>query len=70
VVKFRFRASAPMSSFRCRLDGRPFGPCDASNSHKLGPLASGRHAFEVVATDPFGATDPSPARHEFEIVRR
>lgn len=45
-------------------------PGDSQSSHKLGPLAPGTHRFEVAATDPFGLTDPTPARREFEIFKR
>lgn len=67
--KFRFRSSEPMSSFECRIDSEPFGPCTASRAHKTGPLSAGRHRFEVTATDFFGNTDPTPARQTFRVIR-
>jgi streptogramin lyase len=66
-VKFRFTASEPGASFRCKLDRRPFRPCNSP--HKLRHLKRGRHTFKVRAVDAAGNADPSPARDKFKIKR-
>jgi hypothetical protein len=50
--RFKFAASEPNVTFRCRLDSGAIEPC--SSPHRLGPLANGRHIFAIVAIDPAG----------------
>jgi virginiamycin B lyase len=67
-VKFKFRSSAPASSFQCALKrgGKPsFKRCRSPKSYKLGP---GRYSFLVRARS-MGVADPSPARRGFKVVR-
>jgi hypothetical protein len=49
-------------TFRCRIDGRSYGPCDADT-----PLAPGRHTVEAFATDEAGNADATPARLEWTV---
>ncbi len=65
-VRFRFRASEPGSSFRCRLDGRKARPCTSPRRYE--GLMDGRHRFRVAATDAAGNIDPSPARARFRVA--
>jgi hypothetical protein len=65
-VSFRFDASEPGSSFRCRIDSRPYLPCRSPRAYRVGP---GRHTFRVFAIDAAGNRDGSPALFRF-MVRR
>ncbi len=65
-VAFRFAASEPGASFRCRLDVRRFRLCAPPAVYKVG---SGRHAFRVYAVDAAGNRDRSPALFRFEVRR-
>jgi hypothetical protein len=64
-VVFRFAASEPGSTFRCRLDRGTHRVC---GSPLRVTLRSGRHTLSVVATDVAGNTDPSAARFSFVAV--
>lgn len=63
-VAFAFGASEPGTSFRCRLDRRPFHPC---RSPRAFSVTRGRHAFRVFATDAAGNRDRSPAVFRFRV---
>jgi streptogramin lyase len=67
-VKFKFRSSAPASSFQCALKRggtRRFKRCHSPKSYELG---RGRYTFLVRAKS-MGVADPSPARRGFKVVR-
>jgi virginiamycin B lyase len=67
-VRFRFRSSAPNSSFECALKrhgGAKFKRCGSPKHYRLGP---GRYTFLVRARS-MGVTDPSPATDRFKVVR-
>ena len=69
VAGFTFTSSELDSSFECKLDGGPFGPCSGpGQSHSLSGLSQAAHTFEVVATDSAGNTDPTPAAHTWRVV--
>jgi alpha-tubulin suppressor-like RCC1 family protein len=59
--------TGPPCTYRCSLDGAAFGACDAATSYA--DLATGSHALEVIAIDEAGNVDPTPARHEWMILR-
>lgn len=65
---FGFQSSQLGSSFACRLDGAAITAC--SSLHREGPVSSGTHTFEVIATGPGadGWSDPSPATFTFIIL--
>ncbi len=65
-ARFRFRSSEPGSSFRCRLDRRAPEDCRSPKTYMR--LAAQRHRFRVLAIDPAGNADPSPATDRFRIV--
>ena len=67
TVRFRFRSSEGGSTFRCKLDGRPFRRCRSPRIYRN--LTPGRHTFRVRAIDQAGNTDPTPARFTFRILR-
>jgi Ca2+-binding RTX toxin-like protein len=66
-VAFRFAASEAGSSFRCKLDGKPYRACA---SPRLYRVKAGRHAFRVFAIDAAGNRDPTPALFKFRVRRR
>lgn len=63
-VAFRFTASEPGSSFRCKLDRRPWRPCRSPRAY---PVRPGRHAFRVYAIDMAGNRDRTPALFRFRV---
>jgi Ca2+-binding RTX toxin-like protein len=66
-VIFRFASSEEGSRFSCRLDGRPFRICVSPRAYVVGP---GLHTFRVIAADPAGNADPTPAVFHFRVRRR
>jgi Ca2+-binding RTX toxin-like protein len=63
-VSFAFNASEPGSSFRCKLDRRPWRPCRSPRSYLIRP---GGHAFRVYAIDAAGNRDLTPALFRFRV---
>ena len=66
---FRFDSPvSPGTGFECRLDGGGWRVC----SSPTGPLrfGRGRHLFEVRATGPGGAVDPTPASARVRVLDR
>lgn len=66
-VAFRFASSEPGSSFRCKLDGKPYRPCTSPRAYRV---KAGRHAFRVFAIDRAGNRDSTPALFKFRVRRR
>jgi Ca2+-binding RTX toxin-like protein len=66
-VAFRFTSSEPGSSFRCKLDARPFRPCVSPRAYRV---KAGRHVFRVFAIDRAGNRDATPAVFRFRLLRR
>jgi Ca2+-binding RTX toxin-like protein len=66
-VSFAFSSGEPGSTFRCKLDGKPYGACRSPRAYRVAP---GEHAFRVYAIDPAGNRDASPARFAFRVRRR
>jgi hypothetical protein len=66
-VTFTFTASVGESTFRCKLDARPYRPC--TSPLKLTDLKPGRHRFSVFATSATGAAG-KPAEYGFTISRK
>ncbi|MGB0120287.1 MAG: SGNH/GDSL hydrolase family protein [Solirubrobacterales bacterium] len=64
-VTFRFTSSAAGSTFRCRIDRKRFRDC--RNPKTFRGMKPGRHLFRVVAIDPAGVKDKTPARKRFRI---
>jgi hypothetical protein len=63
-VSFAFTASEPGSSFRCKLDRRPWRACRSPRAYLVRP---GRHAFHVYAIDAAGNRDRTPAVFRFRV---
>jgi Ca2+-binding RTX toxin-like protein len=63
-VAFRFTSSEAGSTFRCKLDAKPYRPCASPRVYNL---SLGRHAVRIVAVDAAGNADRSPALFRFQI---
>jgi Ca2+-binding RTX toxin-like protein len=66
-VVFRFTSSERGSSFRCKLDRKPYRPCASSRAYTVSP---GRHTVRIFAIDAAGNRDPSPAVFAFRVRLR
>jgi DNA-binding beta-propeller fold protein YncE len=65
-VTFAFSSPEPGVSFRCRLDRRATGPCNASIGYLIG---RGKHTFTVSAADKLGNRGPA-ATAAVEVVKK
>ena len=66
-ANFAFSSSEAGSTFTCSLDGAPFEPCSSPKDYDK--LKRKRHHFEVVATDPAGNADSSPATFDWKVKK-
>ncbi len=64
---FRFAASERGSTFRCKLDRKPYRPCVSPRAYMLTP---GRHTVRIFAVDPAGNADRTPALLSLRVRRR
>jgi hypothetical protein len=62
---FEFTSTKAGSTFACSLDGAATVACQSPFMTE--ELADGPHTFTVVATDPAGNRDPTPASRDFSI---
>jgi glucose/arabinose dehydrogenase len=65
IARFTFSSSKHGSTFRCKLDRKPYRPCRSPQSYS--GLKPGIHVFKVVATDPAGNADPTPAGFSWKV---
>ena len=65
---FQFAADEVNVRFECSLDSEVFRPC--SSPFTLLRLHPRAHTFEVRAIDEAGNVDPTPAKDEFQILRK
>jgi Ca2+-binding RTX toxin-like protein len=66
-VVFRFSSNERGSSFRCKLDRKPYRAC---SSPRVYLLARGRHTVRIFAVDPSGNADRTPALLSLRVRRR
>jgi Ca2+-binding RTX toxin-like protein len=66
-VAFHFASSERGSSFRCKLDAKPYRPCTSPRTYRV---KAGRHAFRVFAIDRAGNRDRTPVVFRFSVRRR
>jgi CSLREA domain-containing protein len=66
TATFIFSASAQGSTFECALDGAGFAACTSPVEYTA--LSDGFHTFQVVATDPQGNQDPTPAAYTWTVT--
>lgn len=64
---FRFTSSEAGSSFRCKLDRKPYRPCASPRTYRV---KVGRHAFRVFAVDAAGNRDRTPSLFRFRVRLR
>jgi Ca2+-binding RTX toxin-like protein len=64
---FRFSANERGSSFRCKLDRRPYRPCASPRVYMLAP---GKHTVRIFAVDRAGNADRTPALLSLRVRRR
>ena len=64
---FRFTANERGSSFRCKLDRKPYRACASPRAYMLAP---GRHTVRIFAVDRAGNADRTPALLSLRIRRR
>lgn len=64
---FRFTANERGSSFRCKLDRKPYRRC---TSPRVYMLARGRHTVRIFAIDAAGNADRTPALLSLRVRRR
>ena len=70
---FDFSASETGSTFECRvyqaaLTPGPFSGCSGNGTHTASGFAPGTYSFEVVAIDPYGNRDATPAKRTFTVT--
>ena len=65
-ARFKFRADEPGSTFRCKIDKKPFKPCASPRRYRR--LDEAKHKFLVRATDPAGNTDPTPDKDKWKVL--
>jgi Ca2+-binding RTX toxin-like protein len=66
-VAFRFASNEAGSSFRCKLDGKPYRACISPRVYRV---KAGRHVFRVFAIDAAGNRDRTPVLFRFRLRRR
>jgi Ca2+-binding RTX toxin-like protein len=66
-VAVAFTSHETGSSFRCKLDSRPFKPCRSPRAYTVW---LGRHTIRVYAIDAAGNRDRTPAVVSFRVRRR
>jgi hypothetical protein len=65
LARFSFASTEPRSSFRCRIDKRPWRAC--LSPYKRHVAAGAKHVFKVRAIDRSGNVDPTPARFGWRV---
>ncbi|MEA2348106.1 MAG: hypothetical protein QOG62_1893 [Thermoleophilaceae bacterium] len=69
-AKFTFDSSTAGSTFQCKLDKKAFSGCTSPYVIKIRKLSTKKkHTVTVVATDPAGNADPSPATRTFRVQK-
>ncbi len=67
-ASFAFSSSEPGSTFSCRLDAGAFVPCTSPRIVRR--PRPGVHLVEVIAVDPLGHADRTPATRPFTVKRK
>jgi hypothetical protein len=66
TATFEFTSTEPGSTFLCGLDGDPLTLCTSPEVEKVG---KGKHEFDVVAVDPAGNQDATPAEDSWKVKK-
>jgi streptogramin lyase len=64
---FKAVSSEAGSSFRCKVDRKPFKPCDAKETFRVKP---GKHTVQIAAVDAAGNIDPTPVKVRFKVLEK
>ena len=64
-ASFQFSSTVAGSTFRCKLDKKPFKACKSPKTYRN--LAVGKHTFRVQAIGPTGLADATPAKRTFKV---
>lgn len=65
TAKFTFSSSEAGSTFKCKLDRKPFRSCTSPFKKKVKP---GKHRFQLEAIDAAGNVDPTPATYRWKVI--
>jgi Tol biopolymer transport system component len=68
VFRFTDATGQEGTTFRCRVDRRPWQGC--RSPLRLKKLARGRHTVEVIAVNAVGISEARPAMRKFKVVPR
>lgn len=66
LATFKFASEAPGATFACSRDGLSLAACISPKEIRVKP---GKHTFGVVATDPSGNADGSPAEYQWKVTK-
>ncbi len=66
LVRFKFASSEPNSTFKCKVDRKPYQRCESPMT--IRHLDEGKHKFRVRAIDAAGHVDSTPAKDRFKVV--
>jgi hypothetical protein len=67
TATFEFTSTEPGSTFLCGFDGDPLTLCTSPKVEKVG---KGKHEFDVVAVDPAGNQDATPAEDSWKVKKK
>jgi hypothetical protein len=67
-ASFRQSSSEAGSTFRCKLDSKPYRTCGSTVTYR--GVRKGRHTFKVYAVDGAGLADSTPAQRVWTVKRR
>lgn len=67
---FKFAATEPGSTFRCKIDKNPYKVCTSPFKVRTGSLKPGGHSFSVFAVSPASTVDPTPATLKFSVAAK
>jgi hypothetical protein len=68
VFRFTDSTGQPGTSFKCKVDRRPWRTC--SSPLRLKRLNRGKHVLEIEAVNGAGEVEPAPAKRKFKVVPR
>src|SRR6266511_2788387 len=66
TATFKFKSSETRSTFKCKLDRKPFKPCVSPKRYRR--MKPGKHVFKVRATDSAGNADRTAAKWSWTIT--
>jgi hypothetical protein len=67
-AKLKFESSEASSTFECKLDKKPFEPCESPFKKRV--KAGKKHKFLVRAIDAAGNPDATPAKAKWKVLEK